>query len=130
MWLDSSYRQVMIFVNCLYDNFWSGGPIKTHDIPLWSLEHQDLFCITNLKIYRLVKYKLYNWVSTASYIKALMYILLLWNTIQSSSISNILLCKLDMCLIDQDAKLPISIDPYLMLDQSITTFYFHDPVSI
>ena len=44
----------MIIENFLYDNFWSSDSIKTHDIPLWLLEHQDLFCITNLKIYQLV----------------------------------------------------------------------------
>ena len=43
-------RWATIIENCLYDNFWSSGPIKAHDILLWLLEHQDLFCITNLKI--------------------------------------------------------------------------------
>ena len=44
------YKWATIIENYLYDNFWLGGSIKAHDIPLWSLEHQNLFCITILKI--------------------------------------------------------------------------------
>ena len=42
-WSDPLCSWAMVIQNCLYDNFWSGGPIMAHDIPLWLLEHQDFF---------------------------------------------------------------------------------------